>query len=925
MSDESQSLAVQYLTPSLDSPWHWHDGGRVIAWSDGKTVAFRQQVETVLARLAPQGLPPFGSIVLLLAACRDGWENSSPRQSIVNYARVFGQWRTHDDSRVSVQSPQIVFARLSKGLRQVLHGLDTVARLPKELRQTPASLGVLAETVFEPARKALSPQQAKLIVEAMSAGVHPERLAAQFTSRESLSQFAEDADALLVGLATVDEASLSLRLRTGLDQLIDKAELEISPSQRVRQLLAELSDDPELAGLAKLAQDLMAAIHVPRNLQSHQELPVGGVSDLSNRGPLDRLLISELANDGLTLAVRVAMNEALYLRRESPPKNPPQRRAILLDLGIRLWGVPRVFAIATALALVATADKDAAVDIYYASRNRIKPIDLTSRRGLIECMEVLETLPHPAAALAPFLETIGADDGEIADCILITHANVISDTAFRTALSATQPKGLFVATVDAEGSFQLHVFTPTGRRLLSQAKLNLDRLVEHRDSPSRPASLITGPPAATLPVILTVEPFPLRLPAFADAKCAGTSKRHGLVAVMADGRLLHWPHAITARQLAVDLPKGTVRGVVVHHASARAFVCIVHRSDGQVYLSVADLNAGTCQTFLVQTSGPLPSTLQILSGVPVLISAAPRAIDPGSGRTLARLHLAAGMRWRGGRYFWDARGWHALAYNGSRLVLEPTPFQPKSADVQRLFDRDGHQGGPWAVMDDGLVVNCTTLEQVPQSKGLRQRIDRVRIAPNGNRIVGRAAASNYLLDLNDSKGWKPLDRREGAMQLLAPEIGWSRRMQMAVDSDFQAIGLDAERHLCLWQRGQPFSIVNDGQVRLRWQKNPSRLPQPPKAFTAVKPPGEARFSLGMARWDDGSKAWLDGRGLLHLRSSDALLPELTLVLWPAPGRLGGWSSDGRRFGPTELFPSSTELRSDLEFWEVIQQFVLRLR
>ena len=40
-------------------------------------------------------------------------------------------------------------------------------------------------------------------------------------------------------------------------------------------------------------------------------------SDISNRGPLDRLLLSESAHDDLTLAVRIALNEALYLRRES--------------------------------------------------------------------------------------------------------------------------------------------------------------------------------------------------------------------------------------------------------------------------------------------------------------------------------------------------------------------------------------------------------------------------------------------------------------------------------------------------------------------------------------------------------------------------------------------------------------------------------
>jgi hypothetical protein len=106
-----------------------------------------------------------------------------------------------------------------------------------------------------------------------------------------------------------------------------------------------LKDDVELGGLARLALNLMAAVHLPRPVADREELPLGGVSDITNRGALDRLLVSELANDDLTLAVRIAVNEALYLRREMPPRNPPRQRFVLLDAGIRMWGVPRVFSL----------------------------------------------------------------------------------------------------------------------------------------------------------------------------------------------------------------------------------------------------------------------------------------------------------------------------------------------------------------------------------------------------------------------------------------------------------------------------------------------------------------------------------------------------------------------------------------------------
>ena len=101
---------------------------------------------------------------------------------------------------------------------------------------------------------------------------------------------------------------------------------------------------------------------------------------------MDRLLPSELAHDNLTLAVRIAMNEALYLRRETPPSNPPKHRAVLLDSGVRLWGVPRVFATAVGMALAAGAQKNVRTDSS-ARRRRAVPVSLAERAGVAAHLE----------------------------------------------------------------------------------------------------------------------------------------------------------------------------------------------------------------------------------------------------------------------------------------------------------------------------------------------------------------------------------------------------------------------------------------------------------------------------------------------------------------------------------------------------------
>jgi hypothetical protein len=59
--------------------------------------------------------------------------------------------------------------------------------------------------------------------------------------------------------------------------------------------------------------------------------------------------------------------------------------------------------------------------------------------------------------------------------------------------------------------------------------------------------------------------------------------------------------------------------------------------------------------------------------------------------------------------------------------------------------------------------------------------------------------------------------------------------------------------------------------------------------------------LKIAQWSDGSRAWLDSRGLLHLRSSNPSIPEISLVL-NSSGPLAAWCSDGLRYGPAFFHP-----------------------
>ena len=82
------------------------------------------------------------------------------------------------------------------------------------------------------------------------------------------------------------------------------------------------------------------------------------------------------------------------------------------------------------------------------------------------------------------------------------------------------------------------------------------------------------------------------------------------------------------------------------------------------------------------------------------------------------------------------------------------------------------------------------------------------------------------------------------------------------------------------------------------QHRPDREPAPADArpFVPSSSPAGVGYHLRVATWPDGSRAFLDSRGLLHLKPADRAVPEVTLVL-TSEGPMAGWSSDGRVYGP----------------------------
>jgi hypothetical protein len=923
---------LRYLLPPRGSFWRWDDRGRGLAWVAGETIGFRDELLAVLRHLAATvggGPPPLAAVLLLLTATRDNWPTVAQRL-VAHAEQVAGSAGGDTSSAVGV-TLRAIGHRLPAEAAAVSALLDRVAALPSHLRRPTSAKATLAEIVFANAAAAAAPTTAA-VVAVLEKGTDPSLYMPPGRLPHAVRELVDALDALGTGLDKVDADRLATRLATGLDGAVRPADADVGPIDRARQLLADTSVDDDVSAVTRLARGLLAAVAVPRPVGAPDDHPAGGVSDLSNRGPLDRLLLSELAHDDLTLAVRVAVNEALYLQRETPPRQPPRRRTVLIDTGVRTWGVPRVYATAVALALVATADAD--VTAYRPDNGGVAPADLTTAAGVTAQLAALDGRAHFGDALGGFVAATEGFEG--VEPFLVTTADVLDDADFQRALREHGPARAYAAAVQRDGTFHLWHLSPAGRRLVRQAKLDLNRLLAPPPKHRTPVPLLE--PSGDLPTILSVVPFPLRLPLTSPLRRTAGEMPDGFFGVTVDRRLLTHapgPDGGPPVQLTDRLPRGrlvwlsvarhgTVVAVFVAGASGgrpMAWTRVVHRPDtGRTEITPLAVD------FTVHEVVERHGLLYLLGRRTAAV------FDLSSPEPLATVATPA-KRVRGRVFIDDKNGCALLAWDGTRLALEPVPVP--AGQARQVFEWAGHDG-PLVIGPAGEIAPVGAPGE-PLVAGTGRTVWMWGVSGDGSRVVGRAYKPDmwFQLGLAGSREWvghPPHSNAAwdhwylGAWVRLPPTTPapWT---SVPLRNRFNAAYVDAAGTLGLTDKHDLAFEVRLAGADLRLVPNggtPEHVAHgAAQPFTRTVGPDGVGYMLRVAKWPDGSRAYVDSRGLLHLRPADRTIPEVTLVL-PAAGPLAGWSSDGRVYGPCRFHGQQTSFDFRM-LDELIRRFTGPLR
>jgi hypothetical protein len=271
-------------------------------------------------------------------------------------------------------------------------------------------------------------------------------------------------------------------------------------------------------------------------------------------------------------------------------------------------------------------------------------------------------------------------------------------------------------------------------------------------------------------------------------------------------------------------------------------------------------------------------------------------------------------------------------------------FSPSAIDVVGSGDFVGSfmvpGEGPWALRRNGAVGPVAGDATPPPADLHITRCEFRAASADGRRLLVWSQSADALMSSlyvvsiapDGRPTWERATWGEQAAQakLIGDTVRWSLGASINVHWRFTGVAIGEDGVIALTPR-RSTSLVGaygfrpykdnmhlGGLPDKSWRKG---LWRRPPLFQRVSTPGGGRYHLRVAEWADGSRAYIDSRGMLHLVSSDAGLPQLTLTL--TDRAVAGWISNGQTFGWAHFLNGSPT--SDAAYaMNLLREFTRRL-
>ncbi|KOY86779.1 hypothetical protein AD998_12065 [bacterium 336/3] len=364
--------ASHYFQASEDYFWQWEDNGEVIAIPNGETIAYKAYILEILEYLAPQGIPRFGALLLALIATN----NNAHLESITQNLSKNGAHM--------------------KIVEQALEFLKILSSLPPEYYKGQKKL-ILLQTIFKDAHNNLSQKQAEKILRIYKALDRPITPDEQKKISPSIDIIYHDFRVIAILSSKFKTVQDILDAVDAIPTLEETIEIPLETSEK-KDFISLLIEDEKTFYVGSLVKHIWSGLHIPLQNKLPSQQPLGGFSDLTNKGSFDKLLTSEFAYEETLFLSRIANQEALYILREIPPQSNDKQRVILIDVSLKNWGTPHVLAFAITLALI-HHPKNKMDTFVYGVGQKYFPLKFDSKEDVIEGLNYLDACLHAGSGI----------------------------------------------------------------------------------------------------------------------------------------------------------------------------------------------------------------------------------------------------------------------------------------------------------------------------------------------------------------------------------------------------------------------------------------------------------------------------------------------------------------------------------------------
>lgn len=434
-------------------------------------LAYRAYVMGILKELKGQGLPPFGSLLLVLYAIQDGHLNMD---GIFFYIRKYKNAFPGTDRENDVDDAQSF-------LKNLMHLGNSLKRSANKI--------ILLRTIFSYAHIRMSPEYSEGVIRKFERKPHA---IGEFARKEELNAkvFGNDIKTLAYlynEFPTTESIINAMKDEIGLPDLNEEV-LEEETIIESGEFIQQLSEEPKTFQVGSLIKRIWSGLKIPMRHLSPGEQPIGGISDMTNKGEFHRMLLSEFAHDDEVFMNRVANNESLYIQREIPPEENIFERIILIDTSLKNWGTPKVLAFASAIAVVKHPKAHSECKVFALGEHTV-PLALNKVEDVIDNLNFVSPVLEVSKALEKFFtEQHTAKDLEV---FFITHEDNIKNQNLQKVINENRDRLKFLVTTSANGELNFFKHQKGIRKHIQKIVLPLKELWANPPSRKRKSNAST--------------------------------------------------------------------------------------------------------------------------------------------------------------------------------------------------------------------------------------------------------------------------------------------------------------------------------------------------------------------------------------------------------------------------------------------------